>query len=495
MTRAKLLILHMLIVLLPGAGFCPGCSRSGDESAPETPSNYNVILIVADAMRQDVAGCYGGQARTPNLDRLSERGALFRNAYSTSPWTTPSSVSMFTGNYASSFGHSPVSASTRKSPLQIYVPDNRLLLMEVLKQKGYITPCAMENANAAIHNNLQGLDPIREAPSFEEAVPRPMRERIMAITGGGLIDAKAYRNAFVVLKQLLELPAGRNFFFVHWMLDPHYPYDPVEKFKARIEVDESSLSQPVEYYAQGVSGRVGLSAAEQRYVKDLYAAEVESVDEIVGLIMKMLEHKKLLDKTYVVFTADHGEQFGDHGLYGHGGFGRNCHYYEGLVEVPLIVTGPDIPAGLIVEDKATLLGLMPTLKDLLAVDYDDNMQGRSWRPLIFNREQKAEPIYLDDVMIHDQQDALIENDFKLICWRDGRFELYNLAKDEREANNLALANQQLVESMYRKILAIRGENKERKKQNVIAMVGDLDHMTDEQRQKVLRKLRSLGYIK
>jgi arylsulfatase A-like enzyme len=401
---------------------------------------------------------------------------------------------MFTGCYASSFGHSPISEATRQAPIQIYVPDDRLLLTEVLKQNGYITPCAMENANAAIHNNLQGLDPIQEAPSFEQAVPEPMREKIMAITGGGLVNAKAYQNAFVILKQFLQLPAGSNFFFVHWMLDPHYPYDPVDKFKARIKVDESMLSQPVEYYAQGISGRIGLSPAEQQYVKDLYIAEVESVDEIVGFVMKMLEHKNLLDKTYVVFTADHGEQFGDHGLYGHGGFGRNCHYYEGLVEVPLIVTGPDIPAGLVIEDRVTLLDLMPTLKDLLAADYDDDMQGKSWRPLIFNREKKAEPVYLDDVMPHDQLDALIENDFKLISWRDGRFELYNLAEDDVEANNLALSNQQLVATMYRQILAIREENKSRKKKNVRAMVDGMGHLTDEQRQKMLQQLRSLGYI-
>ena len=65
---------------------------------------YNVVLIVSDALRIDVLGCYGGDAKTPNINWLAAKGALFKNAYSTAPTTLPSSISMFTGNYSMTYG-------------------------------------------------------------------------------------------------------------------------------------------------------------------------------------------------------------------------------------------------------------------------------------------------------------------------------------------------------------------------------------------------------
>ncbi|MCK5618807.1 MAG: sulfatase-like hydrolase/transferase, partial [Candidatus Krumholzibacteria bacterium] len=111
-------------------------------------------MIVSDALRQDVLGCYGGDARTPNLDWLAKNGVLFENAYSTSPWTAPSAVSMFTGNYATTYGCSPHAKTRRPGPIRIYVPRSEHLFVEALNQDGYVTAMKIENVNASMHNNL-----------------------------------------------------------------------------------------------------------------------------------------------------------------------------------------------------------------------------------------------------------------------------------------------------------------------------------------------------
>ena len=102
----------------------------------------------------------GGPARTPNLDRLAENGILFENAYCTSPWTAPSCVSMFTGNYATSYDYTEQKSNKAVKPMIISVPHSRTLLAEVMKENGYVTCLLCENENASIHNNLQGLTPI-----------------------------------------------------------------------------------------------------------------------------------------------------------------------------------------------------------------------------------------------------------------------------------------------------------------------------------------------
>jgi arylsulfatase A-like enzyme len=301
-------------------------------------------------------------------------------------------------------------------------------------------------------------------------------------------------NSFVVLKHLLQIPPNKNFFMLHWMLDPHYPYELTEESESRIDVDESKLSEDKDYYAKGISGTVELTEAERRYAKDLYIAEVESVDERIGFMIKMLEHKGLMDRTYIVFTSDHGEQFGDHGLYGHGGFGRDCHFYEGLMEVPLIITGPNISSGRRIQERISLIDLMPTLKDLLGIEYEADVQGTSHASALFEQSGNNATLYFDDVQEHKQIDSLLENDYKLICLNNDRFELYNLMEDAKEAINLAPYQPKLVRSMFKKIAKIREDNEKRKKRKIAAIDDNIDQLSNEERQKILQQLRSLGYI-
>ncbi|NIO29817.1 MAG: sulfatase-like hydrolase/transferase [Candidatus Latescibacteria bacterium] len=498
-----LVLFSSVFILLVAVAYYLIFSTGSKAPTQDPPKKYNVVMIVSDALRQDVLGCYGGVAETPYINWLAKNGILFENAYSTSPWTSPSAVSMFTGNYATSYEYS-IEGRFKKHPIaqkseyifipQIYVPHSEFLFVESLKQLDYVAGMVIENISALMHNNLQGFDSI---PQFKHS--KQMADSINNLTRGGLYDSwresEAYRYSFCVLEHLLNIRPGESFFTLHWILDPHSPYDPVEKFASRIDVDESKLPVPRSYYSKTKYDRKKCSMVEQIYIRDLYFAEVESVDERVGFILQILKHKNLLDNTYIVFTSDHGEQFGEHGLFEHGGHGLNCHYYEGLIRVPLIIAGPELPKGKRIKDYVSLLGLMPTLKDLLGVKYKDNMQGDSYRPLIFENVEESEFLYFDDVQEHDQIDALVENNYKLICSKGSKFELYDIVADPQERINFATRIPQLVESMYDKILKMRNENKHRRKQNLMALGDNLDLMSDEEKREVVEKLRSLGYIK
>ncbi len=454
---------------------------------------YNVVMIVSDAMRQDIPGCYGGEALTPNIDWLAGNGVLFENAYSTSPWTAPSAVSMFTGNYATSYGYSPANQTMR-----IYVPDSEFLLFEAMRQTGYDTSVKSENPQATMHNNIQGLVPLARVgaydAAFDRVVPKQIRKRIQKITGSAFYRSSAYKNSFIFLDYLLDIPPEENFFMLHWIIDPHEPYQPIDKFLSRIDVDPPTLRKPKRFYSTRKSFPEGMSNAEEEFVRNLYIAEAESVDERIGFVLDILRYKKLLDTTYIIFTSDHGEQFGEHDQYGHGGFGRECNYYEVLLRVPLIISGPELPKGKRIKAKFILLELMPTLKELLGFEYKDKMQGKSQKSLLFGDSKARESLYFDDVREHDQVDALIENNFKLISSEGNEFELYDLTKDKHEQTNVASDYPDLVEAMFEKIVEMRKLNKQMQVKNVAALEDNRKQLSNKEKQELLKSLKALGYI-
>jgi arylsulfatase A-like enzyme len=301
-------------------------------------------------------------------------------------------------------------------------------------------------------------------------------------------------NAFVVLKRLLAQPADENFAALHWILDPHHPYEPVEEFRARIKFDADALSRPPDYYEDGVIDPEWTTPADDEYLESLYLAEVESVDERVGFLIEMLRFRGFLENTVIVFTSDHGEEFGNHGLYGHGGFGRHLHFYEGLLRVPLIIVAPGLSAGSRVTEPVTLLDLMPTLEDLLGIRYEGEMGGVSRTPLLRGEPMASAPLYFDDVQEDDQTDALRDGRFKIICRRDGRHELYDLVADPGETEDLSSKRPEKLAEMFSLVERFRQENSRRGVRKAAEVDPSLQHLSEEERARAMEQLRSLGYI-
>jgi len=454
---------------------------------------FNIFMIVSDAMRQDVLGCYGGETKTPNIDWLAAHGVLFKNSYSTSPWTVPSSVGIFTGNNPTTYPFKPFGEFS----VRINVPDSDLLLSEVLHSLGYQTKMMIENPNAKLHNNLQGFEHISfdKSRHFDTSFTLEQKKAISSVIGEKIQAGLTYKPVYVWINQILSLKGNDRFFYLHWFLDPHSPYVPPPDFA--VKVDSQKLSKPLQVYREVLTAGGHYSAYEKAYNKKLYLAEVASVDKRIGMIIDGLRQKDLLSKTYIILTADHGEQFGEHGQTGHGGFGKGANFYETLLRVPLIISGPGIAEGRKVDAPVSLLGLMPTIKDMLGVSYPDTMQGKSFAPLVYGKNAPPPThIYFSNVVKDKpvQRDALLEDGYKLIGRSDGNYELYDLRHDPKESDNLSAERPRIVAKMSSEIDSVRVENHRRLVANEQKPVTRAP-MGSAEKKAVIKHLKELGYAK
>lgn len=480
-----------------------GCGGE-DPGPPEqvvTPdgNGLNVLVIVADALRADVLGCYGGPVLTPNLDRLAASGVRFTRAYSTAPWTSPSSVSLMTGNHASVYRNDITQVlEGRKS---FYVPNSETTLPEHLADAGYELVLNSHNPNSYISNNFQGFHKLvaDTAETWEPPLSNDQYRQLRAAVGLAR-RWEVHRRVAGFLNYLLHVPTERAFFGVCWINDPHSPYSPHGRFHSRVRYPEQGLGRRRHYYTRHKNLHLfdayqnqKLTPQEERLFFALYRAEVSSMDERVGFILDILEQRGLLDKTLIIFTSDHGEAFNDHGQFEHG-----RSYYEELMRVPLLVSGPEVPVGQLVSSPVSHLDLMPTIRDLLAIDCDLDSQGQSYRLDLLGESQPARSLYFDGVTNlgdNDFLDAAYHADYKLITNRSGEgAELYNLRTDPEELVNLAAEEPARVERMMEFLAQNRAANARR--MAALGSSGSLDtlDLDDAEKAEILKKLKSLGYV-
>jgi choline-sulfatase len=165
-----------------------------------------------------------------------------------------------------------------------------------------------------------------------------------------------------------------------------------------------------------------------------YYGMITCTDARVGRILEELETQGFADNTCVIYTSDHGESLGDHGL-----FYKQCAY-EGSVGVPLIIAGPDIPAGEMVDHPVSLIDLYPTLMDLASLPVEPDRPGLSWLPLIRGEGQRrpdsAFSEFHGNFFKHDWY-MLVRNNLKYVHYEGERPSLFDLASDPDELTDLA----------------------------------------------------------
>ncbi len=456
-------------------------------------------MIVSDALRKDILGCYGGTASTPNIDRLAENGVLFERAYSTAPSTFPSATAMLTGSYSRSY---IVKADADPNPVvTLHVPDDELLFAEVIRENGYDVLLQVENGLAMRSNNVQGFGSIT---SYEHLAPEVV-EKIETTTGIRLIGmdsnkqrSSKYDKLYGMLHYLLSVPQEQSFFLLKWFSDPHAPYHPPEKFRETIPFESFELPRELDYYMNLPSPSTveDFLPEEIAFLRELYQAEVESMDERVGFILKALEQKGRLENTIIVFTSDHGEMFGEHGRMEHG-----RAFYDILVNIPLIVSGPGIQKGRRTETLVSLVDLMPTLEILLLVDPRDPAPTQSFASLLKGRQYRPRPAFMDriDNRFLDRfidRDALVQDEYKLVAFfyrNKPAFELFNLVDDPGELNDISEDNPETVREMYKTILQLRLDCDQKLEENLAMM--DPSFSINQAAEKTRQQLRALGYIK
>ncbi len=411
----------LVLVLLTSM---PACTRHLHERS------RNVLLIVVDTLRADHLGSYGYPRPTsPRLDELAGRGARFTNARAASSWTLPSVVSMLTGLYPAVHGAETVTA----------VLSERVRTMpEAFREAGHAT--AALSANPAFVTPVQGL-----ARGFERfdvlRGPPTDKDSIVAVTGDAslqswIVGATADEVTSAALAWLDSRPQDRPFFLYLHYFDPHAAYSPSAEMARRFGVaDGEPLAGPAQWpvLRAPAAPTPGVLAT----LVSLYDAEVASTDAAIGRLLDRLP-PEVVESTLVVVTADHGEEFGEHGGVQHG---RTL--FDELLRVPLLIVGRGVPAGMRVDAPVSLVGLWPTLAALTrAGEPPPAVAQESFAPLLRNEPAERAAVFADldarfagDAQHHRR--ALVEGSWKLLMDTQRGTALFNLANDSGEHRDLA----------------------------------------------------------
>ncbi|MDY0062184.1 MAG: sulfatase [Myxococcota bacterium] len=356
------------------------------------PPARNLLLVTVDALRADHLGLYGYPRPTsPALDALATRAVVFDRFYTPSPCTRWALPMLQLSRW-------PSAIRWNRRPWPHEVTPQETTFAELLRQGGVLT------AAVWVFRSTFGLD-----QGFVHW--RPVTRLETASRAPEVTDA--------VLALLDELGDGRFFLWVHYF-DPHDPYRH--------------------------HGAADLPSFGERPV-DRYDEELALVDREVGRLVKALEDRGLLQTTVFALTADHGEEFGEHGGRAH--FGK---LYDELVRIPLLVLAPGVEPRR-VQTPASLLDLLPTFFDLLGMSgpLPRGLAGRSLVPLLLGQEQPARAVFCSlafNPTDKERARAVIVGDHKLILDpRNGLQELYNFRDDPRERRNLAAVEPQTVQRL------------------------------------------------
>jgi len=319
--------------------FAPLLTSCGSSSGLSADAP-NVLLIAVDTLRADHLGAWGYErATSPAVDALAAEGVRFSRATAPAPWTLPSIASLNTGLYPAS--HSLVGASDA-------LAFEAVTLAEVLGSHGFATSAVI--GNSLLHARLghsQGFD----AYDMEEATGHT------AITTPG-ITARAKTQLAALAKQ------DKPFFLSLLYYDPHYDWKS-HGFGFADEaaglLDEDTPIQDL----RDAAANGTLSEAERQLLVDRYDEEIRFTDEGIAELLSELARLGLDKNTLVVFVADHGEEFLEHGWLGHTRF-----LFDGMVHVPLIVRDPREAAhhGEVVDTRVSTVSVMPTILDLVGID-------------------------------------------------------------------------------------------------------------------------------
>jgi arylsulfatase A-like enzyme len=367
----------------------PGVSRALS-TAP------NVILISIDTLRADHLGCYGyARPTSPALDRFANGGWRFTDASAPSPWTRPSHASLLTGLYPSRHG---VRAPTHA------LSDRVATLAEWFAAAGYATKAIVNSEHLGERFGLQrgfaDFDYVSEWSRWP-----PWRRHI--VDSADVITDRALRDLAAIEGQPL-------FLFLHYY-DVHSDYDPSPHYRSLFAGPYAgSLDGGTTQLLEIQRSRRALSEEDRDHLVDLYDAEIRQLDTELGRLFAFLAESGLAKTTIVAITADHGEEFLDHGSVLHG---RTL--YQEVIAVPLILRGPGIPAAGRVTQVASTVDVAPTLLSLAGLPTPAGLDGidlsRDWNAGAVGPSGRA--------VFAEADENNVEPDVKRMV-RRGRWKLY-----------------------------------------------------------------------
>jgi arylsulfatase A-like enzyme len=418
--------------------------RFSYQSKKEHAKAPNILFIVMDTVRADHLSCYGyGRRTTPNIDRIAREGIVFSNAFSAAPWTLSSHASMFTGLYPSQHqadhGHE-------------YLDERFPTLAEHLGEAGYQTVGFSENPSVGRFGGLA-----RGFGEFHETWRRPLVVRAIAKVATRIFhykDRLEYADRSIGIFERWASnnnQRGKPFFaFLNFMAahGPRYPrpgFGSGNWTKENLARIEPVNLNPARYYLP----QFKLNQQELRIMVDLYDSNISYLDSRIADLISYLEKAGILDETILILTSDHGENFGEHGLFEH----QFC-LYNTLLHVPLILRYPALWAPKRIEKRVSTVFLFKTVLTLAGTSRGGGSENAAMDPLAQLQGQEfivaeyssgvdeykgllgAEGRDFDFSFLDKDLKCVIDGDYKFIWSSNGKHELYRMKDDFGEVENL-----------------------------------------------------------
>jgi arylsulfatase A-like enzyme len=381
------------------------------------PPQPNVILVVLDTLRADRVGEWNRvRPPTPFLDEFAAASIAYERAYAPGSWTVPTIASLFLAQYPSE--HQVVT-------LNSVLPYDALTLAEVLSQHGYVAGGFWANFQVAAESGFgQGFD------QYRTLFQKPK------------VDGSQLNRAALDWVEYVSTESRPFFLYLQYM-EPHAPY----RFHAGITVerqpdvrtDDATLGERLNLGGFRMSphnpmpSEWAFSRAEHRRLIELYDGEVVYLDGLLRQLFSELGRRGRLDNTLIVMTADHGEEFGEHGMYSHG-----VTLFEPGIRIPLLIRLPGTPAPRHIVEPVNLAGLAPALLGHLGLGIPSSfrVEPLPLEPAVngavavtFSESADEGPKVL---RLH--QRAVVGQAEKMLVQRDGEHIFYDLASDPGEAH-------------------------------------------------------------
>ena len=441
-------------------------SGSFVKQANSPKKNRDIMLYVIDTLRADHVGCYGYERNTtPNIDAFSAENAFYADAYATSSWTKPSGASILSGLLPHNHR-----ANSRDAKL----PEELLTLPEILQEQGYYTAAFITNGALADYFGFaQGFDKFIYFP--EDNATRKVHTRASEVN----------RKLFSFLQDYQAQEARKPLFLLFWSTDPHNPYTPPEDVQGLFEIQQY---EPVETRLKLLSDirhkGLKLTASQLEYVKTRYDQEIFANDRAFGDLLDKLKALNLYEDMMIVLTADHGDEF-----FEHGGVGHALTLYNEQIRIPFIVKSPDIAPGRY-QHAVQIADIYPTILDCLDIEAPYPLDGVSLlRPADPQRVIYSEVTFAgnDVVARQDKEKKLILNRLYL----RPPVEESVLPVFESYAADDLYEQEQLDINGFDDFFRIQDLSSLSDQKNILGVSGEAIELSPELDQ----KLRELGYTK
>ena len=366
----------------------------------------NLLFIFSDQHSKEKTGCYGNpHIKTPNIDSLAAKGVRFTSAYTNCPICVPARASLATGQYVHRLrlwdNASPYIGGFPSWGHRLEDAGHKVTTIGKLHFRRPEDDTGFPDQRIPLHvrdgiGDLYGS--VRDSEARKPGLGRSILEARPGESSYSVYDRQVAEEACAFLKER----AGKQ--KEPWALQvgfalPHFPFIAPQEYWDLY--DEDSLPFPRQY-DKDVRPEHPSCRDLRRYmgIEEVLPPEVvlkvvhayygmcRFVDAQIGNVLKTLSKSGLESGTRIIYSTDHGEMLGDHGLWY-----KNC-LFEGAVGIPLVMTGPDLPKGLVVDDVVSLVDIFPTIMDAVGVKphaEDNELPGRALLPIARGEVTETRP--------------------------------------------------------------------------------------------------------